>query len=44
MGIDPDQDGVDLIERFCDAWLGDVVPNQPIRIGQATFAEGKGLW
>jgi hypothetical protein len=45
--------GLELIGSFCDAWLADIVPNQPIRmnrdnltceIGQAFYRDGKALW
>lgn len=36
-GMDMDaveQDDIDLIAKFCDLWLEDNIPNQPIRSGQ----------
>jgi len=53
LSIDPDQEGVLLIERLCDGWLADQVPNQPIRansdtfeceIGHRWFSSGKSAW
>jgi hypothetical protein len=53
LGLDPDAAGVELIERFCNAWLNDLVPNQPIRansdtlvceIGHARFSAAKRVW
>jgi hypothetical protein len=53
LGLDPEQEDVGLIERFCDAWLNDQVPNQPIRansdtlaceIGQGVFSAGRTVW
>ena len=46
-------DDILLIERFCDAWLNDVVPNQPVRansstleceIGHRFFSDAKAVW
>jgi hypothetical protein len=31
-------DQVDAIEKFCEAWLADGVPNQPVRANSATLA------
>ncbi len=53
LAIDPDQDQVNLIVRFCDAWLNDIFPNQPIRansdtldceIGHRWFSAAKAAW
>jgi hypothetical protein len=46
------QEDVDLIEKFCDAWLNDLVPNQPIRsdenfkplIGYGRFGDAWKEW
>lgn len=53
LGMDAvDQSEVDMIVKFCDAWLNDQMPNQPIRananleceIGFNLFSQGLRLW
>lgn len=53
MDIDPDQNGTELLARFADAWINDIVPNQPIRansetlqceIGHPWFSSAKATW
>lgn len=54
LGIDvKDPDDLALVEAFCDAWLADIVPNQPIRansdtleceIGHPRFSAGMTAW
>jgi hypothetical protein len=54
LGIDAKDPGdLALIEAFCDAWLADIVPNQPIRansdtlaceIGHPFFSGAKAVW
>jgi hypothetical protein len=53
LGLDPNPQQVALIGRFCDAWLDDIVPNQPIRansdtlaceIGHPIFSLAKAVW
>lgn len=48
-----DPQSLNLIGSFCDAWLANIVPNQPIRInrdnlqceiGQAYYKNGKSIW
>lgn len=48
-----DPQSLQLIGSFCDGWLANVVPNQPIRmnrdnlqceIGQAFYRDGKSVW
>jgi len=48
-----DPQSLNLIGSFCDAWLANIVPNQPIRmnrdnlqceIGQAFYKDGKSVW
>jgi hypothetical protein len=48
-----DAQSLELIGSFCDAWLANIVPNQPIRmnrdnltceIGQAFYKDGKAIW